>query len=215
MEIVGDYETSGYAVIRNLIPAEVARALVAAIREDIGTGPIPLSTQEQFPNLLRRAAFEIYGFQYKPMLFFLWGLTPSMSALTGRDLLPSYDYFRVYREGDICRVHHDRLSCEHSLSLTLDYSDGVPWSLEIGSERGEPSAKVDEDFGTERFASVEMNVGDAVLYRGVQHRHGRLSPNPNSWSAHLFLHWIDRHGPHADQAFDARGAPSPPTFSFA
>jgi hypothetical protein len=37
-----------------------------------------------------------------------------------------------------------------------------------------------------------MNVGDAVLYRGVNHRHGRLRPNPNAWSANLFLHWIDR-----------------------
>jgi hypothetical protein len=215
MEIAGDYARSGYALIRNLIPPEVAAAFVAALREDIGDAPIPLSGQENYPNLLRRAAFEIYGFHYKPMLFFLWGLTASMSALTGRDLLPSYDYFRVYREGDVCRVHHDRLSCEHSLSLTLDYSDGVPWSLEIGGGRGEPSAKVDEDFGSEKFVSLDMNVGDAVLYRGVEHRHGRVTPNPNAWSAHLFLHWVDRHGPHADQAFDGRGNPSPTSFSFA
>ena len=47
----------------------------------------------------------------------------------------------------------------------------------------------------------------AVLYRGVQHRHGRIKPNPNRWSAHLFLHWVDRDGPHAAQAFDVMAAP--------
>jgi hypothetical protein len=47
-----------------------------------------------------------------------------------------------------------------------------------------------------------MSAGDAVMYRGVNHRHGRLDPNPNSWSAHLFLHWVDPNGPYADHAFD-------------
>ena len=37
---------------------------------------------------------------------------------------------------------------------------------------------------------------------GVNHRHGRLDPNPNSYSAHMFLHWVDSSGPYADHAFD-------------
>jgi hypothetical protein len=48
-----------------------------------------------------------------------------------------------------------------------------------------------------------MQPGDAVLYRGTQLRHGRIEPNPNGWSAHLFMHWVDRTGPHAAHAFDA------------
>ena len=47
-----------------------------------------------------------------------------------------------------------------------------------------------------------MRPGDGVLYQGTHHRHGRLTPNPNSWSAHLFLHWIDRNGDYAAEAFD-------------
>ena len=74
------------------------------VREETGPGSIALSQQDQYPNLLHRPAFEIYGFHYKPMLFFLWGLTSSMRALTGRDLLPTYDYFRIYRERDVCRI---------------------------------------------------------------------------------------------------------------
>jgi hypothetical protein len=149
------------------------------------------------------------------MLYFLWGLTPIVSEIVGRELLPTYDSFRIYREGDICRVHSDRYSCEHSLSLTLDYSDGEVWDLQLEKRRSDPSAAVEEDFGADAFASIPMQVGDAVLYQGVHHRHGRVTPNPNGWSAHLFLHWVDRDGPYRDHAFDGQVKPAPVSFSFA
>lgn len=202
MNVIGDYDRNGYALIRQLVTPEVAKAFLGALKADLGPNDLPLSEISQFPNLLKRPAFEIYGHHYPPMNFFLWGLTPIMRQITGRDLLPTYDYFRIYREGDICRVHHDRPSCEHSLSLTLDYSDGVEWPLEVATATSEPSARVEEDFGDEPYASLAMKVGDAVLYQGVHHRHGRMQPNPNGWSAHLFLHWVDRHGSHAGEAFD-------------
>lgn len=214
MDVIGDYRTNGYAHLRGLLPPEVAQAFLQGLKADLGDGPIPLSGVQSHPNLLTRAAFEVYGHHYKPMLFFLWGLTPMVSNLVGRDLLPTYDYFRIYREGDTCRVHHDRYSCEHSLSLTLDYSDGEIWDLQVGRNAGEPSAKVEEDFGGEPHASIGMSVGDAVLYNGVHHRHGRVTPNPNGWSAHLFLHWVDRDGPYRDHAFDGQGAPASVNFSF-
>jgi len=215
MDVIGNYGEEGYALLRGLVPPEVARAFLQGFKEDIGPGAIPLSRVDQYPNLLKRPAFEVYGHHYKPMLFFLWALTPAVSAIVGRELLPTYDYFRVYRRGDVCRVHFDRQSCEHSLSLTLGYSDGRPWPLELGRTRQDPSSRVDEDFGEEAFSSLEMKVGDAVLYQGVHHRHGRVTPNPNAWSAHLFLHWVDRDGPYRDHAFDGQLAPAAVNFTFA
>ena len=50
---------------------------------------------------------------------------------------------------------------------------------------------------------IEMKPGDAVLYRGVERRHGRVTPNPNRSSAHLFLHFVERGGKHEAHAFDA------------
>lgn len=215
MKVVGDYEGQGYALIEQLITPDIAKAFLATLKFDLGPGDLPVSKITEFPNLLKRPAFEIYGHHYPPMLFFLWGLTPAMREITGRDLLPTYDYFRIYQEGDICQVHHDRPSCEHSLSLTLDYSDGVPWELDVGKGRSEPSARVEADFGDEPFAPIAMKVGDAVLYQGVKHRHGRLRPNPNGWSAHLFLHWVDRDGPYSDHAFDRQLSDEAVTFRFA
>lgn len=215
MDIIGDYHSDGYAHVREIIPVEVARALLAEIKAAVGPAPIPLSRIDVHPNLLNRPAFEIYGHHYRPMLQFLWGLTPLVASLVGKRLLPTYNYFRIYREGDVCKVYSDRYSCEHSLSLTLDYSDGEPWALDIGAEPATPSARVEADFGPEPYRSVSMAVGDAVLYQGVARRHGRTTPNPNAWSAHLFLHWVDRDGPYRDHAFDGQAAPAPVNFSFA
>jgi hypothetical protein len=215
MKVHGDYSAQGFALVEALIAPEIARAFLTSLKSDLGPAALSLSGVREFPNLLARPAFELYGYHYPPMLFFLWGLTPIVSELAGRKLLPSYDYFRIYREGDICRVHYDRPSCEHSLSLTLDYSDGVSWPLEIGKEQSQPSARVEQDFGDEEFASIAMKVGDAVLYNGVHHRHGRVLPNPNAWSAHLFLHWVDADGPYRDHAFDRQGQPASVNFEFA
>lgn len=215
MKVTGNYREDGYAVVEQLVAPEVARAFLSSLKKDLGPQALPLSQVREFPNLLSRPAFEIYGHHYPPMLFFLWGLTPIVSEIVGRKLLPTYDYLRIYRESDICRVHHDRRSCEHSISLALDYSDGVAWPIEVEKVRSEPSSRVTQDFGEEDFASVGLNVGDALLYQGVHHRHGRLQPNPNSWSAHLFLHWVDADGPYRDHAFDRQIQISSVNFEFA
>jgi hypothetical protein len=215
MEIVGDYHRDGYALVKGLIPPETGQVFLHQVKLGFRDQPIPLSQVRGHQPVLNGPTFELYGSHYPPLLFFLWGLTPTISALVGRDLLPTYDYFRFYRYGDICRVHYDRPSCEHSLSLTLGYSDGRTWSLELGKiEHPAPSRQIDEDFGDEPYSSIPMAVGDAVLYHGVQHRHGRLTPNPNRWSAHLFLHWVERGGVYADHAYDRRAPSDPVDFSF-
>lgn len=215
MDASAKYADEGYVLLEHLITGEVAQAFLQGLKQDIGDDAISLSNISDCSNLLDRPAFEIYGHHYKPMLYFLWGLTPIISEIVGRDLLPTYDYLRIYREGDRCRVHSDRQSCEHSLSLTLDYSDGEAWPLEIGRDRqSEPNARVTEDFGNESNVPITMQVGDGVLYQGVHHRHGRMTPNPNLWSAHLFLHWVDANGPYRDHAFDGQIKPAKVNFAF-
>lgn len=214
MEVVGSYHETGYAHVRELVAADVARAFLLGLREDVMPGTIPLRILKEHSNVLTRPAFEIYGYQYKPLLFFLWGLTPTISAAIGRELLPTYAYFRIYRAGDVCLVHSDRYSCQHSLSLTLGYSDGKTWDLQIGRAETEPGPEANADFGPEDYATVTMEVGDGVLYQGVHHPHGRITPNPNAWSAHLFMHWVDPSGPYKDHAFDGRLADASADFVF-
>lgn len=203
VRIEGDYESRGYAVIRRLVPREVSHGLVQLLQNDLAAAGSGFAAFEQTRPLMRRPTYEVPGHIYTPLITFLWGLTPMMCTLTGKSLLPSYDFFRIYQQDDICRLHSDRPSCEHSLSLTLAYSDDKPWPFHIGSERMDGPDYLKEDFGSEPHSAIEMQPGDAVLYQGYGYRHGRIAPNPNRWSAHLFLHYVDRNGPFAEHAFDA------------
>ena len=197
------YRRDGYVALPALFPVEVLHAFYSRMQADLQAGGRSLHQFASRGFFIVRESIEIYSLSYPPMLTLLWGLTPRMSLVTGCTLLPTYAYFRLYQQDDICRVHADRHACEHSLSLTIAYAEDRPWALSVGSERlaraGPPTA---EDFGGERYGSVAMRPGDGVAYQGTHHRHGRVDPNPNSWSAHLFLHWIDRDGPYAAEAFD-------------
>ena len=195
------YRDKGYVLLKHLFPPAVLAMFRGRLQEDLG-----LMRSRQFvrtSNLLTMPSIEVYSLEYPPMAGFLWGLTPRVAQVAGCELMPSYAYFRIYQQGDICRVHSDREACEHSLSLTVELGDNIPWALSLEKRRlDRPLANVDPDFGDEAFTSLQMSAGDAVMYRGVNHRHGRLEPNPNSWSAHLFLHWVDAAGPYASHAFD-------------
>lgn len=214
MEIVGSYDKDGYAHLKEFIDPSLARAFLQSLAKDLGRTVLPMTGKEARPGVLRGPALQVHGELYPPMKFFLWGLTPLVSRLVGRELLPTYDLFRVYRAGDICRVHSDREACEHSISLTLDYSDGKPWPLQIGHVPLPGRQKrLTEDFEGEEHVSIAMQPGDAVLYRGIHRRHGRTEPNPNRWSAHLFLHWVERDGAYREEAPAARGDPTPINFA--
>lgn len=208
MSVADQYAEQGHVHLPGFVPVAVANAFLAQLNDSLKGHGVDWRRLEQQSELLARGAPELYGYQYPPLIAFLWGMTPAISALLGKELLPTYSYFRIYRRGDVCRVHSDRPSCEVSMSLTLAYSDGTPWALEMGSEHlAEPRPVVNDDFGAEPHAAVAMAAGDAVLYQGVHRRHGRTTPNPNRWSAHAFLHWVDRQGPYADKSFDGRPPP--------
>ena len=195
------YGTNGYVLLKQLFTPIVLQVFHGKLQADLN-----LKDDSRFVSrtaLLTKPALEVYSRQYAPMATFHWGATPAVAGIAGCELIPSYAYFRVYQHGDVCLVHSDREACEHSLSLTIELSDGEPWALCVGRDLIERSpAPIGPAFGAEEFASLPMSAGDAVMYRGVDHRHGRVEPNPNRWSAHLFMHWVDAAGPYAEHAFD-------------
>lgn len=204
------YVRDGFARVEKLVPREVATAMLARLQTDLARQGVDPAKIAQHGPLLIRPAVELYGYHYPLFSAFHWGLTPMIADLLSEDLLPTYCYFRLYRSGDRCKVHGDRPACEHSLSLTLGYADELAWPLEVARERTDtPYQRADDNFAPEeRASSVDMLVGDGVLYQGVHHHHGRTTPNPNRWSAHIFLHWVGRDGPYADQAFDKQPPPA-------
>jgi hypothetical protein len=211
------YHSNGYARIARITPPEVARGLLGVIARDVAKSGVAQRMLRE-PTVNKKVSYEFHSVQYPAAMTFHWGLTSRMCDLTGMRLLPTYAFFRIYQKGDVCTVHSDRPSCEHSLSLALAYADGEVWSFEVGREfrTFEEAApmKPADDFGDELHSTVRLDPGDAILYKGVNHRHGRMEPNPNRWSAHMFLHWVDADGPFAEWAFDKKPQPEATGFIF-
>ena len=204
MNTTSSYQDSGAILLKGLYSPELTAAFANFIGQRVSNAPSALVP----PSIGNKVCYEVSGAQWPALMTFLWGLTPKMEAATGVELLPTYCYLRTYQQGDICRVHADRPACEHSLSLTLAYADNIPWALAVADSRVSEAQRYtmrgDEDFGSEKYSEFPMAPGDAVLYRGTEYRHGRITPNPNRWSVHLFLHWVERNGQYRDQAFDGQ-----------
>ena len=119
-------------------------------------------------------------------------LLPHFERVSGKKLHPTYSYARLYKPGEKLEIHTDRPSCEISATLTLGF-EGKAWPIYMGDEGGANASK------------VEMAVGDAVLYRGMDKYHWRKKFK-GEWQAQVFLHYVDADGPHKEWKFDKRPA---------
>lgn len=200
MKVHGDYGKDGYAHLEGLLTPEIAQALLDHFWHDLHSGKLPFEFRRN--ELLTKPAMELHSSDSAPVTTFLWGLTPAIAELVKCELLPTYAYFRLYQKDDLLRVHRDRPACEHSLSLTLGYSDGKAWAFDVGQKEAAADADYVPALEQGPYSTIAMMPGDAVLYRGIRRWHGRVTPNPNKWSAHLFLHWVDRAGEYREHAFE-------------
>jgi predicted 2-oxoglutarate/Fe(II)-dependent dioxygenase YbiX len=117
-------------------------------------------------------------------------LLPHFEKASGKRLLPTYSYARLYKPGEKLEIHTDRESCEISATVTLGF-EGKAWPIYMGDEGGANASK------------IEMAVGDAVLYRGMEKHHWRKKFK-GEWQAQVFLHYVDADGPHKEWKFDKR-----------
>jgi hypothetical protein len=54
-------------------------------------------------------------------------------------------------------------------------------------------------------SAIYMDVGDAVLYRGMEKYHWREKYAEGKWQAQVFLHYVDADGPYKEWIYDKRG----------
>jgi hypothetical protein len=119
-------------------------------------------------------------------------LLPHFEQASGKRLLPTYSYARLYAPGDELKNHTDRESCEISATITLGF-EGDVWPIYMGDS-------IEKDNASE----IKMGVGDAVLYRGMGKHHWREVYTEGKWQAQVFLHYVDADGPHQEWKFDKR-----------
>jgi hypothetical protein len=119
-----------------------------------------------------------------------------VEQFTGFRLWPTYSYLRVYKRGNLLKAHRDRPACEISMTINIGMSADEPWPIWIAGPMG--------------IASVSLNPGDGLIYRGCDCYHWR-EPFAGNYLAQVFLHYVDQSGPNAEYKFDKRPRLSRPT----
>lgn len=121
-------------------------------------------------------------------------LTPHIENIAGKKLYPTCAYARWYAPGDELKIHRDRESCEISVTINLGF-EGNQWPIYVGHEANKQDAK-----------QINMNVGDAVIYKGCELFHWREKYVEGQWQAQVFLHYVDQNGPYAEFKYDKRNS---------
>ena len=125
-----------------------------------------------------------------------------MCELTGKDLVPTYSYHRLYTTGTELKRHKDRPSCEISTTLCLGYDNSNvdaskypdwDWPMFVGPISGEE----DTD-----GSPIHMKPGDMLIYRGDAVEHWR-EPLWGNNHAQVFLHYNEKDGQY-NIPFDGR-----------
>jgi hypothetical protein len=107
---------------------------------------------------------------------------PQVEKCTGLKLFPTYSYYRIYEPGNILRDHTDRPECEITVTLTLGFNyvnkaDDYRWPIHV--------------FIDDEKKYFNCDVGDAMIYRGCELKHGReqFDVGDDSYHVNVFLHY--------------------------
>jgi predicted 2-oxoglutarate/Fe(II)-dependent dioxygenase YbiX len=135
-------------------------------------------------------------------------LTPHFEQASGIKLLPTYAYARLYAPGEELKIHTDRPSCEISATVTLGFEGNV-WPIYMADHDETKSVEQrlgerDKPYWLKNISRIDMEVGDAVLYRGQEKVHWREKYTEGQWQAQVFLHYVDANGIHAEWKYDKR-----------
>jgi len=121
-------------------------------------------------------------------------LHPVMEKETGLTLLPTYTYFRVYRNGAILDKHTDRPACEVSATMLIGANYSPIWPVIAEGE------------------SVVQEAGDLLVYRGCDVEHWRepFVTEEGNYHVQIFAHYVDANGPYISHAGDAENSTQNP-----
>ena len=168
------------------------------------SGMLGTWADRQIPN-----TFSVYGDPVMDTL--LMKVLPRMQDETELNLIPTYSYARLYKQGDILRRHKDRPSCEISTTIHLG---GDKWSIFIdptGSDNVVDEFKQIHKPNAPKGNEVLLDIGDMLVYSGCELEHWRESFQ-GEVCGQVFLHYNHTNGPFAEKnKFDKRpmlGIPS-------
>jgi hypothetical protein len=158
---------------------------------------------QYFENKIRRGEwFEIsegddptsrFAYYADPLIeVLLQASKEAVEEATGKELLPTYSYSRIYQPGESLRPHVDRPSCEVSVTVNV-------------ATKGEFSP-VYTQYGQNDPEKHVLNPGDAVVYMGCEVLHWRRPLKDGQLNVQFMLHYVDKNGPNAEFVKDKRQA---------
>ena len=152
---------------------------------------------KQVPN-----TYSIYGDCFMETL--MMKVLPVMQEHTEMTLIPCYTYSRIYKKGDILKLHKDSPSCEISTTLHLG---GEPWTIFLdptGANYVIDEYKQIHKPNAPQGIPITLEVGDMLVYSGCELEHWR-EPFEGEHCAQVFLHYNNIDGPFGTQnKFDKR-----------
>lgn len=172
---ITEFTNHGYSKICNFLDKDDCGFLTLELKKLVSSG----KTTKDHQSPLSEAVYGAPVFERV-----LEQLLPDIESATGKKLLPTYAYARLYKNGEVLAPHIDRPACEISATINLGFQ-GENWSIFVS--------------GTE----FNLDIGDAVVYRGMDCEHYR-EEFKGEWQAQLFLHYVDAYGKYADQVNDGR-----------
>lgn len=182
MDIVDDFNDKYYVVIKDVLDPDFCKNSVDHFFKLIESNQTV--KDEQCP-----ISDSVYGDPFFDKL--LDDLTPFFSEISGKQLIPTYSYARVYRKGETLKFHRDRPACEFSATINLGFSI-ENWPIFFNKKDN-----------AERGTKLVLDPGDAVLYRGCDIYHWR-DEYKGEWQCQVFLHYVDANGPYKDERYDGR-----------
>lgn len=184
-----------YTVLDGLVDSQSCKDLLSEMKKYISEGKSV--KDQQCPN-----SDAMYGAPFFDSM--LEQLRPAFEQVSGKRLLPTYSYARLYKKGEVLAPHLDRESCEISATITLGFSDKT-WPIFFGDNKDGSLQSIVSANDMTNITQVDMTVGDAILYKGMEKYHWREELD-GDWHAQVFLHYVDADGKYANKANDNRMA---------
>ena len=176
-ELNNYFNSNGYCQVNNIFHPQLIEYF------KVGSSMLEIEATEEINSKAVQTNLQHSISKYSPTMGenLLIYLTPIYSQISGKNLIPTYSFYRKYYKTNILKPHLDRPSCQYSATIQLDRSKNKSWPIWVKN-------KLDED------RKLLANIGDVIFYKGQEVLHWRKKLK-YEYSSHIFLHWVDGDDP--------------------
>ena len=178
---VNPFQKNGYTTIKKAIPKDVAnfvynyfrlkREVFITFKEDNYISPYN-DDWGTFQDSQALGSYSHYGDIAMETLLLM--VQPKLEKEIKKNVLPTYAYARIYKEGSELKKHTDRFSCE--ISCTMHLGGDGKWPIYLKHNN--------------KNVPINLDAGDLLIYSGEKLQHWR-EPYLGKEYAQVFLHYND------------------------